>query len=718
MPPTFPLLPPRIAGLADVACNLSWSWNRDARALFRSVDEHLWVRCRYDPLVLLASVRAEVLAAIATDPRFLQRYDEVMRWHEAERSADATWYAGAHPRSARKQSHISAPSSASTIQCRSIRAGSGSSRAITARLPPTWACPSSASASSTAPGYFDQRIRIDGWQEETDDHFDPAQTPLEPLSGPDGEPHLAVVRTLGRDVHIRAWRRRVGRVPIYLLDTDLERNHPDDRALLSKLYAGGPELRLRQEWLLGVGGVRVLRALGIEPAVWHANEGHVAFMFVERLRELVSTGMALKDAIGLVRAGSIFTTHTPVPAGHDVFHGDHVAECAGPIWNDLGVDRKTFMQIGSHPESDPDTFHMTAAAIRLSRRVNAVSRAHAVVTRRIWAPLWPERREEQIPITHVTNGVHLSTWMANIVISLLDRHLGGDWSSQPDDSALWERVLTLDDGDLWSVHRRLKRALLSLVREEARRTFTRRTLDASQLAGAGLLLDPEVLTLGFARRFATYKRANLLFFDVERLLRIVTDPARPVQIIFAGKAHPADTPGKQVLQEVYQTTRDPRFEGRIAFVEDYDMHIAHVLVQGVDLWLNLPRVPMEASGTSGMKAALNGVPQLSTSDGWWAEGYNGHNGWTIPTSPLEEDSPAADGLAAGHLYTLLEREVVPSFYERDADGLPRQWIATMKQAMQAAGRQFTARRMLLEYVRNCYLPSILGDAVSDAPPTA
>ena len=470
-------------------------------------------------------------------------------------------------------------------------------------------------------------------------HFDPAQTPLEPLVGPHGEPYLAKVRMLGRDVCIRVWLLRVGRVPIYLLDTDLEQNHPDDRALLSKLYAGGPELRLRQEWLLGVGGVRVLRALGIEPAAWHANEGHVAFMLVERLRELVATGVALKDAIDLVRANSTFTTHTPVPAGHDVFPGDLVVECTGPIWDDLGVDRKTFMDIGRHPTSDADTFHMTAAAIRLSRRVNAVSRAHEVVTRRIWASLWPERREDQIPIDHVTNGVHAATWMANTMMAVLDRHLGDDWGSRAGDPALWERVLSLDDGDLWRAHRRLKLALLSLVREEARRTFSRRTLDASQLAGAGLLLDPDVLTLGFARRFATYKRANLLFFDVERLLRIVTNPARPVQVIFAGKAHPADTPGKQVLQEVYQTTRDPRFEGRIAFVEDYDMHIAHVLVQGVDLWLNVPRVPMEASGTSGMKAALNGVPQLSTIDGWWAEGYNGHNGWTIPTSPIEDGQP-------------------------------------------------------------------------------
>jgi starch phosphorylase len=718
MPPTFPLLPPRIAGLAELACNLSWSWNRDARTLYRSLDEHLWVRNRFDPLALLAVMSAESLAARAKDPHFLRQYDGVMRAFEAERSSDDTWFSVTHPEQRRKPIAYFCAEFGVYHSVPIYSGGLGVLAGDHCKSASDLGVPLVGVGILYRAGYFDQRIRVDGWQEETDDHFDPAQTPLEPLRGRQGERYLATVRMVGRDVHIRAWRLRVGRVPIYLLDTDVEENHPDDRALLSKLYAGGPELRLRQEWLLGVGGVRVLRALGIEPAAWHANEGHVAFMFVERLRELASKGVALKDAIALVRSNSSFTTHTPVPAGHDVFPADGLVECAGPIWDELGVDRETFMRIGRHPAADRDSFHMTAAAIRLSRRVNAVSRSHAEVTRRIWAPLWPDRREEQVPIGHVTNGVHMATWMASTVASLLDSHLGHDWGSLADDPALWERVLTLDDAALWRTHRRLKLALLSLVREEARRTFTRRAIDASQLAGAGLFLDPEVLTLGFARRFATYKRANLMFYDVERLLRIVTDPTRPVQVIFAGKAHPADTPGKHVLQEVYRTTRDPRFEGRIAFVEDYDTHIAHVLVQGVDLWLNVPRVPLEASGTSGMKAALNGVPQLSTADGWWAEGYNGLNGWTVPTGPVEDDTPEADGLAAEHLYTLLENEVVPSFYKRDTVGLPRDWIATMKQAIRAGGRHFTARRMLIEYVRDSYLPSMLGDGTPDVPPTA
>jgi starch phosphorylase len=361
---------------------------------------------------------------------------------------------------------------------------------------------------------------------------------------------------------------------------------------------------------------------------------------------------------------------------------------------------------------------MTAAAIRLSRRVNGVAQSHGVVTRRIWASLWPGRTETENPIRHVTNGVHLATWMAHAIMSVLDAHFGEGWDMRVDDPAMWDDVLHLSDTNLWQAHLQLKRTLLTLVREEARRAFAQRSREALQLVGSGVLLAPEALTIGFARRFATYKRASLLFHDVERLLRIITNPARPVQIVFAGKAHPADTPGKQMLQEVYQTTRDPRFEGRIAFVVDYDLHMAHVLVQGVDVWMNLPRVPMEACGTSGMKAALNGVPQLSTRDGWWEEGFNGENGWAISTAGTESESAEADAATANALYDLLEREVVPAFYTRDARDLPHRWLLMMKHAMRAAGSRFTARRMLMDYVRDYYVPAILGNSGPDTPPTA
>ncbi|MDQ2669022.1 MAG: alpha-glucan family phosphorylase, partial [Gemmatimonadota bacterium] len=563
-------------------------------------------------------------------------------------------------------------------------------------------------------GYFDQRLRLDGWQEDSDVEFDLRHTPLVPVPAPGGEEHLTTVETWGRPVNVRAWRMMVGRVPIFLLDANLESNHPDDRMLLSRLYGGGAELRLRQEWILGVGGVRVLRAAGIDPGVWHANEGHAAFMLIERLRELTSSGVPFEEAVHRVRRASVFTTHTPVPAGHDSFPTERVAQCAGPVWEEMGITRERFFQLGAHP-SEPGLFHMTVAALTLASHVNGVSRRHGQVSRSLWQDLWPDRPWETVPIGHLTNGVHLDTWMASPVKALLTGHLGAGWEGRLDEPGIWERVLTLDHAAFWRAHLTLKRVLADAIREDARRRFASHMKEAAQVASAGTLLDPEALTIGFARRFATYKRANLVFHDLGRLRRILTNPWRPVQIVFAGKAHPADNPGKEVLQSVYHFTRDPAFEGRVAFLEDYDMHLAHMLVQGVDLWLNLPRVPMEASGTSGMKAALNGVPQLSTLDGWWQEGFVGVNGWAIPPAREGEHTDGAD---AERFYGILEEQVVPLYYTRDSQGIPVGWVDKMRHALRIAGERFTARRMVQDYMEAYYAPALRGEAVGDDPPTA
>ncbi len=716
MPLSLPALPPRISGLIDVVSNLSWSWNRDARALFRDMDDNLWQRCRYDPIRLLRELSPERLAECAADSAFLERYDRVMRDVVRDRSADNTWFFKNHPAlsdttvayfCAEFGLHHSVPIYSGGL---GVLAGDHCKTASDIGLPLVGV------GILYRAGYFNQRLRRDGWQEETDDRFDLSATPLEPLVGPDGSACMTVVPLDGRDVRIRAWRLRVGRVPVYLLDSDLEENHPDDRQLLSQLYMGGPELRVRQEWLLGVGGVRVLRALGVNPSAWHANEGHAAFMMVERLREETASGASLDEAISRVRATTTFTTHTPVAAGHDAFGPDLLRPCLERFDASGSVTLDMLMRLGYNPSANHGAFDVTAAAVRLSGRVNAVSRAHEVVTKRIWAPLWPGCPESSVPIGCVTNGVHIGTWMANAVIGLLDKHFGTDWGARADDPELWNRVLSLDDAALWRVHRGLKRAMMSMAREDGRRAWAARTSDGDQVIGSGVLLDPDALTIGFARRFATYKRANLIFHDVERLLRILTNVERPVQIVFAGKAHPADVPGKQLLEEVYRTTRDPRFEGRIAFLENYDMHFAHVLVQGVDLWLNTPRVPLEASGTSGMKAALNGVPQLSTRDGWWAEGYDGQNGWVIDTAPVEPDSDDAVAHAAEQIYNLLEDEIVPMYYDTGDDGLPSRWLPVMKHAICAAGRRFTSLRMVLEYVHDYYVPAMSGQTPTNPPP--
>ena len=710
----IPYLPARIEGLAALAMNLWWSWSREARALFQSVDEPLWHFTRHNPLELLCRVDPARIAACASDSNFLRRYDDVMERMAHEADSGNTWFArnypdlNGHPVAyfcAEFGLHNSVPIYSGGL---GVLAGDHCKSASDLGVPMVGV------GLFYRKGYFDQRLTLDGWQEDSDVEYDVSATPLVPVSASSHQPWLSTVETFGRPVHVRAWKMMVGRVPIYLLDTNLEANHPDDRGLMNKLYAGGPELRLRQEWILGVGGVRVLRAMGIDPGVWHANEGHAAFMLVERIRELTASGVSYPDAVKQVRAQSVFTTHTPVPAGHDAFTNDQIEACAGPLWEQMGVDRETLFGLGTHPAL-PGQFHMTVTAMRLSARVNGVSRRHGQVSRNIWRELWPNRHWEAVPIGHVTNGVHLATWMATPIMAVLDDHLGPGWGERLEEPGFWDRVLTLDHARLWEGHLRQKRALASFIREDARRRFAGQLKEAAQVVGAGTLLDPMAFTIGFGRRFATYKRANLIFRNISRLQRLLVDPWRPVQIIFAGKAHPADNPGKEVLQSVYQFTRDPAFEGRVAFLEDYDMHLAHLLVQGVDLWLNLPRVPLEASGTSGMKAGLNGVPQLSTLDGWWQEGYDGLSGWAISPVPEDEDADASD---AGDLYRLLEDQIVPLYYTRNAQGVPLGWVEKMRHALRLAGSRFTARRMLRDYVQEYYAPAIHGEASGDDPPTA
>ncbi len=713
--PRFPGLPSRIAGLAGIAANLAWSWDRGARALFRALDQPLWHRSRHNPIELLERMDPARLVQCAEDPEFLAQYDATVRGLAARLEGSATWFADAAGGSpagpvayfcAEFGLHNSVPIYSGGL---GVLAGDHCKAASDLGVPLVGI------GLFYVKGYFDQHLQIDGRQVEADERLNPGITPLTPVLGPGGEAHVATVVSCGRTVHVGAWNMMVGRVPIYLLDTDLESNDPADRELTHKLYAGGREMRLRQEWILGVGGVRVLRAVGVEPRAWHANEGHAAFMLIERLRELRGAGIGWEEAVTRVRAASVFTTHTPVPAGHDVFTFEQIDACIGPVWDQLGVERETFLRLGYHPTNDHHLFHMTVMALRLSGRVNGVAQLHGREARRLWASLWPGREPDRVPIGHVTNGVHLGTWMSHPMQDLLDEHFGLEWERRLDDPALWDLVRTLDEERLWAVHLRLKAVLLEFVREEARRRWRDHWEESAQLVGAGTLLASWPLTIGFARRFATYKRADLIFRDPDRLRRLLTDPARPVQILFAGKAHPADEPGKKVLQRVYSFTRDSSFEGRIGFVEDYEMHLAHRLVQGVDLWLNLPRAPMEACGTSGIKAALNGVPQLSTEDGWWAEGYTGKNGWMIPLAGPDDD---VDGADAEHFYALLEREVVPLYYQRDERNIPLAWVERMKEALRVAGSRFTARRMVQEYVRGYYLPAMCGVLDGDDPPSA
>ncbi len=709
----IPYLPVPLQGLGDIALNFSWRWNRLARELFWEIDPTLYQLSGRNPIELLRRADPARLATLARDPEFLGKYQRVMETAAMEESSSGTWFA-----------QNFAPESESPVAYFCAEFGIHKSVPIYSGGLGVLAGDHCKAASDLGvplvgvgllylKGYFDQTLTLDGWQVDNEEQFDPMLTPLQPILTSDGQRSLATLTLFGRTIHVGAWKMVVGRTCIILLDSNLQENQPQDRDLTQKLYQGGDENRLCQEWVLGVGGVRVLRAVGINPAAWHANEGHAAFMMVERVREYLEKGVSLKEAVAEVRANGVFTTHTPVPAGHDTFNTDQIDHALSHYWESPGIDRDTFLSFGTPPDGTPNTFHMTACAMRLSRYVNGVAEKHGQVTRENWVQLWPGREPKEVPIFHITNGVHLSSWMAWQVMDLLDNQLGPGWAPKMTDDELWKGVLEIDAQALCVAHRRLKRHLLSFIREQARKRFRDEWDEAVHLVGAGTLLDPSALTIGFARRFATYKRADLIFRDEERLLKLLTNPWRPVQMIFAGKAHPADDAGKQMLQRVYSYSRDPRFEGRIAFLQDYDLNSADRLVQGVDVWLNVPVVPMEASGTSGMKAALNAVPQISTLDGWWAEGYTGLNGWALPVSTGYPDPDSAD---VENLYSFLEREVVPLYYEAEKEGQSEGWVLRMKHALYTAGARFTASRMLRDYTEKCYIPSMQGSLEGDDPP--
>jgi starch phosphorylase len=554
-------------------------------------------------------------------------------------------------------------------------------------------------------GYFHQSITSDGRQEELYEQLEWNHAPVEQAIAKDGAPCTLSVPLGNRVVHVSVWCVRLGRVKICLLDTSVEENEAADRELSARLYGGDRETRLQQEIILGVGGVRALRALGQQPVVWHLNEGHTAFATLERIRELEASGESFNVALEKVRRSTVFTTHTPVAAGHDAFPIELVEAYLGGWWNSVKSSRDEFLRLGYYNNGSGPMFNMTALAIRTTGATNAVSQLHGRVTLDMWAPLWSSAAEGVRPPKTVTNGVHVPTWIATDILRLFEKYLGTNWMAEHDAAEFWDGISLIPDEELWAVRETLRSYLIAFIRERARELWTQKQLTAARVVAAGTLLDPAALTIGFARRFTAYKRPELIFHDPERLARILTAFRRPVQIVFAGKAHPADYPGKHHLQNIIGRAIDPAFGGRVAFVEDYDLHIAHFLVQGCDVWLNTPRKPFEASGTSGMKASINGVLHLSTGDGWWAEGHTGSNGWLIDGGGASDDPGAADAADAQALYRLLEEEIVPNFYDREANKIPRRWVQMVKQAIQTTMPRFSARRMVKQYAEWMYAPA-------------
>ncbi|PID84910.1 MAG: alpha-glucan phosphorylase [Chloroflexi bacterium] len=702
-------IPKKINRLPELAYNLWWSWTPEARNLFKRLDYPLWRRTQHNPVQMLQEMTAEQLEAAASNVAFIRHYEKVMMLYDQRVKSSNAWFPNTYPDLANQiiayfsfefGLHSSLPIYSGGL---GILSGDHAKEASDLGLP-------FIGVGFLYPqGYFRQQIPSHGWQEAVYKQLDINQAPLAPVClEEDKELHISVY--LGdRNVYARVWHLHVGRTSLYLLDTDVDENDPWDRELSARLYSGDSEMRIRQEILLGIGGVRALRALGFKPAVWHMNEGHSAFLLLELIRDKIREGMSYTEAKAYVTKHSVFTTHTPVPAGHDAFTFEVVGRYFNGFWDDLGLTREEFMALGEHQENWGKAFNMTVLALKLAGQSNAVSQLHGEVSREMWQDVWPEKAVNDVPIMGITNGVHLPTWVSSEISEAYSKYLGPQWMDTQDDPAIWRRLSEMPDKELWTLHLMLKRRLMDFFRSRARRRWVAGVNDATQVMNGGTLLDPDALTIGFARRFATYKRADLIFRDIQRLKALLLNVHCPVQLVFAGKAHPADDPGKRLIQKIYSLAKSNELGGRVAFVEDYEMHMARYLTQGVDIWLNTPRRPREASGTSGMKASVNGVPNFSVLDGWWVEGYNGANGWAIGKNIDYADQEIQDNEDAESIYRILEDEIVPLYYDRDHDDVPRGWVEIMRESIRSNAPKFSMTRMIKEYTTLLYIP-----AMSDA----
>lgn len=708
--PTLPgasfRLPPQLEGLRRLAYNFWWSWHPRAKILFSRIDSAGWARYRNPIPVLSGTIEWRPLLE---DPAFLAEYQSVLRDFDSYMSNGSDhWF---HRRHAAELSGPIAYFCAEFGFYESLGIYSGGLGVLAGdhmKSASDMALPVIGVGLMYRKGYFRQTIDADGHQEHAYPDYDVARLPLLQVQDENGEPLRVTIALPGRDLTIGVWCAQVGRVPVLLLDTDLLENPDSDRPITHILYVRGREMRLHQELVLGVGGVRAIRALGLEPAVWHLNEGHSAFLLAERAREHVAAGLPLDEALAAVTRNSVFTIHTPVSAGNERFDADLVRRVASPLFDGPvrsgggGVPVEWILELGRGVDGDPSQYDMTAFSLRLTSGANAVSQLHAATANATWHGVVPHE------IAGITNGVHTPTWLGTPMRDLFERYLDVDVDAIDGShhaARLWERLDRIPLAELWEAHQRQKLELAIFARGRLRAQFARHGEAPAVLEEVNNALDPAALTIGFARRFATYKRAQLLFSDLDRLVRLVWDHDRPVQVVFAGKAHPADRPGQQVIQEIFARTRSPQLRGRVYILEDYDMRIARFLVQGVDVWLNNPRRPLEASGTSGMKAAANGVVNVSVLDGWWDEGWTGDNGWAIGGRETNPNEGAQDWTDALDLYRILEEEVVPRYYDRDAAGLPRAWLETMRRSMASTIWRFSTTRMLREYAEHLYLPA-------------
>jgi glycogen phosphorylase len=693
-----------------LARNPWWSWDCDCVALFRDLNPTRWRELNQNPISLLNEMPLREIERRAAELALHSRINYVYRRQQEYLRTDKTWgsaNAGVlRPRpiayfSAEFGLHESLPIYSGGL---GVLAGDHIKSASDLGIPLVGI------GLFYGQGYFLQRLDVKGLQHEEYLQTDVNQLPMQPAIGANGLPVEIEIATRSGGIRAKVWHVKVGRCDLLLLDSNVEGNAPEDRETTSRLYGGDARTRIRQELLLGIGGFRALRAMGIRPGVLHLNEGHSGFAVFEAIRDrMEEEGLDFMMAASLIPREVVFTTHTPVPAGHDRFSPPLMEEHLGPLREQLGISHENMMGFGrEYPTDQGEQFCMTVLGLKLAGRVNAVSSLHGEVSRAMWKGLYPNRPEDSVPIGHITNGVHVPSWLAPQMARLYDRHLGVGWQRHSGTAKTWAKIESVDDGELWETHLALKAQLIEFARRRAKEQAARRNEPADTLQRFSTLLSPDALTIGFARRFATYKRANLVLADIQRLASMVNDPKRPVQFLFAGKAHPHDEPGKRVLQQVAEMMRDQKFHNRFVFIEDYDINVGRYLVQGVDVWLNNPRRPLEASGTSGQKVVLNGGLNLSVLDGWWAEAYDGLNGFAIGSGRTHTNMDVHDSRDGEDLYRVLRDEVIPLYYQRDRDGLPRGWIERMKRTIRTLGWRFNADRMVMDYTQKCYVPAAGG----------
>lgn len=699
----IPNLPDKLSPLLTIASNMWWVWNVEAIELFRRLDVDLWSEVKHNPVKMLGSISQALLEESASSESFLAHMEKVQReleWHMTRK----TWYdehrkdfseAGIAYFSAEFGIHESLPMYSGGL---GVLAGDHLKSASELGLPLVGV------GLFYRLGYFHQYLNLDGWQQESFPEIDFYNMPARPVKDEKGEAVFVSVELPGRTVYAHIWEVRVGKVLLYLLDTNIDRNMPIDRAITDELYGGDSEMRIRQEIVLGIGGMRALKAMGKHASVYHMNEGHAAFLALERIRMAMEEHkLSYHEANAFVTASNVFTTHTPVPAGNDRFAPEMIGAYFGEYAGKIGLTMDQFLALGREDPGDKkESFCMTVLALKLAAGCNGVSRLHGRVSRNMWKSIWPSLPVHEVPIDHITNGVQTLSWTSDEMMRLLNRYLGPRWIDNPADNSIWKNVDNIPDSELWRCREHLRERLVSFVRRRLRKQLLDRGVSPKEAEIANSVLDPDALTIGFARRFATYKRGTLILRSIEKLMQLMHDKDRPMQIIFAGKAHPHDNMGKELIRQIIHLCSDERFRRKMVFIEDYDIDVARNLVQGVDVWLNTPIRPKEASGTSGMKVVPNGGINISVLDGWWDEAYNTANGWAIGKGEEYGDLAYQDEVESLFLYNILEKDVKPAFYGRTLDGLPREWLIRMRESMKSITSIYNTNRMVKDYTEKFY----------------